>query len=475
MADPGLNGDGPPSKRAKVQDPSNDFDQKSNFEGFSELPELPDELIGGGGDPGASSLGVVGPNAAGPSGAAGAGNGGGGAGTATQCVTSVVGVSGVSSITIPQAGAQMQQMAPNPMLQKQMVSHGAAAGGKTVLIQQGVQGGQPVFGVSQGDPNSSHSNNAMTRIPNATQQIRVRMGSPQHHMNMGAMNAGAAQMNQAQLQNALQNKQGLAMNPMSSQPNIVQGNAALVRLPTSDANAMGGLRPNATTMMNGPQGGHIGGIGGPGVVQMGMNRGISPMNINPRMMNGGHPGMSMNNPNCPTMSRVPVSGTLVQNQGMMVMNTTNVPGPGGQMIMQGQFRPNGPIMNYNINMQPQQMAMGPNQVLVANNNLRQTVPMQIQTHGMNMQPGQIGGPVGQQIIQGNQQVMNPAGGNILSSVPPMSVAGNQPSQSGQPGMFLAKIYRHRHEGMNERFYDILCRCVYSSLQEVMSVRPFIPL
>ena len=240
-------------------------------------------------------------------------------------------------------------------------------------------------------------------------------------------------MNQAQLQNALQNKQGLGMNPMSSQPN-----AALVRLPTSDANAMGGLRPNTTTMMNGPQGGHIGGISGPNVVQMGMNRGIPPMNINPRMMNGGHPNMSMNNPNCPTMQRVPVSGTLVQNpQGMMVMNTANVQGPGGQMIMQGQFRPNGPMLNNYINtMQPQNMNMGPNQVLVANNNLRQTVPMQIQTHAMNMQPGQIGGPVGQQIIQGNQPVMSAAGGNLLPSVPPMSVAGNQTSQPGQPGMSL---------------------------------------
>ena len=274
----------------------------------------------------------------------------------------------------------------------------------------------------------------MNRIPNATQQIRVRMGSPQHPMNMGGMNAGG-QMNQVQLQNALQNKQGLAMNNMSSQPNIVPGNAALVRLPTSDGNAMGGLRPNAS-MMNGPQGGHIGGISGPGVVQMGMNaRGIPPMNINARMMNG-HPSMSMSNPNCPTMQRVPVSGTLVQNpQGMMVMNTTNVQGPGAQMIMQGQFQPNGGMLNYNFNTMPRQMNMGPNQVLLANNNMRQNVPMQIQTPGgINMQPGQISGPMSQQIIQGNQQVMNPAGGgNLLSSVPPMSVAGNQTSQPGQPG------------------------------------------
>ena len=410
MADPGLNGDGPPSKRVKVQDSSNDFDQKVNsfdgFAGVSELPELPDELIGGGGDPGASSHGVGGgPNNVAPGGVPGGGT--------SQGVTSVVGVSGVSSISIPQAGPQMQQM--SQMLQK------------TVLIQQGVQGGQQVFGVSQGDPNNSHSNNAMNRMPNAAPQIRVRMGSPQHPMGMGGMNAGT-QMNQAQLQNALQNKQGLAMNAMSSQPNIV-------RLPTSDANAMGGMRAPNTTMMNGPQGGpHIGGISGPGVVQMGMNpRGIPPMNINARMMNG-HPNMPMSNPNCPTMQRVPVSGTLVQNQqGMMVMNTTNVQGPGGQMIMQGQFRPNGPMVNYNFNtMQTQQMGMG-NQVLLANNNMRQAVPMQIQTQQMNMQQAQIGGPMGQQIIQGNQQVMNPGGGNLLSSVPPMSVAGNQPSQPGQPG------------------------------------------
>ena len=455
MADSGLNGDGPPSKRAKVQDPSNDFDQKStSFEGFSgvsELPELPDELIGGGGDAGAPSLGVVGPSTGGPNGGAGAGGGGaptgaaGGGGvvggaTAAQGVTSVVGVTGVSSITLPQAGTQMQQMPPNQMLQKQMVTHGSAPGGKTVLIQQGVQGGPQVFGVSQGDPNNSHSNNAMNRMPNAAPQIRaVRMGSPQHHMNMGGMNAGPAQMNQAQLQNALQNKQGLPMNTMSSQPNIVQGNT-LVRLPTSDANAMGGLRPN-TTMMNGPQGGHLGGISGPGVVPMGMNaRGIPPMNINARMMNG-HPNMSMNNPNCPTMQRVPVSGTLVQNpQGMMVMNTTNVTGPGGgQMIMQGQFRPNGPMIYNNFNpMQTQQMgSMGPNQVLINRQPMIQT------QQGMpNMQPGQIGGPMGQQIIQPNQQVMNPAGGNLLPSVPPMSGAGNQTAQPGQPGKFGYSFISH---------------------------------
>ena len=419
MADPGLNGDGPPSKRVKVQDSSNDFDQKvnsfDNFAGVSDSLELPDELIGGGGDPGASSHGVGGGGGI-PGGAGGGPNnaGPGGIPGTAQGVASVVGVSGVSSISIPQAGPQMQQM--SQLMQK------------TVLIQQGVQGGQQVFGVSQGDPNNSHSNNAMNRMPNASPQIRVRMGSPQHPMGMGAMNAGP-QMNQAQLQNALQNKQGLAMNTMSSQPNIV-------RLPTSDANAMGGMRAPNTTMMNGPQGGpHIGGISGPGVVQMGMNaRGIPPMNINARMMNG-HPNMPMpmSNPNCPTMQRVPVSGTLVQNpQGMMVMNTTNVQGPGGQMIMQGQFRPNGPMVNYNFNTMPtQQMGMGPNQVLLANNNMRQTVPMQIQ-QGMNMQQAQIG-PMGPQIIQGNQQVVNQGGGNLLSSVPPMSVAGNQPAQPGQPG------------------------------------------
>ena len=105
------------------------------------------------------------------------------------------------------------------------------------------------------------------------------------------------------------------------------------------------------------------------------------------------------------------------------------------MIMQGQFQPNGGMLNYNFNTMPRQMNMGPNQVLLANNNMRQNVPMQIQTPGgINMQPGQISGPMSQQIIQSNQQVMNPAGGgNLLSSVPPMSAAGNQTSQPGQPG------------------------------------------